>query len=305
MNKVCAVMLASVAGATLLLQATAAGAATTRHVPHQTTMNTAPNTRLASPRVLTAPKGYTIVNSAPFVATAGTQTFGFVTCPGTEQPAGGGAIVQSQGLALNINSSFPAENAWRVFVDNSTTQDFNFTVYEVCIAKSASYTVATTTADTVTDSTQSAAADCPAGTTVLGGGALAASFTTDVGINSSVPNQLGGNQTAWRAAISTGDSPSSTFTVYAICRAKPAGYSIQFGPSGVAAGFAQTIVSATCPGASLPIGGGGFTAFASTDTAIQMNSTLPEPNENGWAIAENNDSAIGRTLDAAVICAGT
>lgn len=302
MHKILAAMLVGVAGGTLLLQATAAGAATLKPVPRRAIATTAPATHLAAPDLLTAPRGYTIVNSGPLTAVPGTQTNGQVLCPGTEVPSGGGAIVDSD--ALTLNSSYPAGSSWQIYVNNPTGEDIDFNVYAVCLHHSASYTVVTAPGS-VADSTQSAAADCPAHTTVLGGGAVSDSGSTDVGINSTVPNQLTGSHTAWRVAMSSGDSTLSDFTVYAICRAKPTGYSIQFGPVLDNPPFSVSTESAACPAGSLAIGGGGFTGFQTSDTAILANSTWPEISGNGWGITETNNGSIGRSLEAAVICAGT
>lgn len=302
MRKICAALLAGVAGSTLLLQATAAGAATVKPVPGHGITKTAP-ARGSSPSVLGMPKGYTVVNSGALVAVNGMQTAGSVTCPGTKQPSGGGVVVLSDALTTSVNSSYPQGQRWDVYVNNTSGSDTYFYVYAVCLAKAAGYTVVTTT-DTVTDSTQSAAADCPAHTTVLGGGALSHTFSTGVAINSTVPNQLTGNHTAWRVAMTSSDSTTSGFTVYAICRGKPAGYSIQFGVGVDNTAGAQDVATVSCPGSSVVIGGGGFTGFASTDTALNMNSTWPRA-DYSWGVAENNGGTIDRSLYAAAICAGT
>jgi hypothetical protein len=238
------------------------------------------------------------------VATNGIQTGASVSCPGTKQPSAGGVLVDSDALTANVNSSYPAGQTWQADVNNTSGSDTDFFVYAVCLAKSKSYIVAGAGAS-VGDSTQSAAAQCPPHTTVLGGGALSDTVSTGVGINSTVPNQLANNQTAWRVAMSSSDTTVSNFTVYAICRAKPAGYSIQFGPGVINAAGMEDDATATCPAPSLPIGGGGFTGFAETDTAVQMNSTWPKVADSQWAVAENNGGGIARSLGAAVICAGT
>jgi hypothetical protein len=302
MRKICSALLAGVAGGALLLQATAAGAATVKPVPGHAITKTAP-ARGASPHVLGMPKGYTEVNSGPLDAVNGTQTLGSVTCPGKEQPSGGGVIVLSDALGASVNSSYPDGQSWIAYVNDTSGSDTDFYVYAVCLAKSAGYTVVTATG-TVADSTQSVAADCPAHTTVLGGGAVSNTYSTGVAINSTVPNQLKGSHTAWRVAMASSDATTSNFTVYAICRAKPAGYSIQFGSGVDNTAGAQDDATVSCPGSSVAIGGGGFSAFASTDTAIDMNSTWPGADYT-WGVAENNGGTIDRSLYAAVICAGT
>ena len=58
----------------------------------------------------------------------------------------------------------------------------------------------------------------PGKTGVLGGGAESATLSTGVNINSTLPDQLSGGKTAWQAAMTSSDSSTSRFTVYAVCR---------------------------------------------------------------------------------------
>ena len=80
---------------------------------------------------------------------------------------------------------------------------------------------------TSADGTTSQAAQCPSGTEVTGGGAISDTLSTTVNINSTVPNALAGNESAWRVAMSSSGGLNSDYTVYAVCQAKPAGWSMQ------------------------------------------------------------------------------
>jgi len=294
MNKLCAAILAAVAGGALLFPAASADAATVKPGPGSRPASS------AGPLVL--PNGYTLVQAGPLTAASGAQTHGSVSCPGTRQPSGGGAFVSSDALTTAVNSSYPSGQSWAVDINNTSGASTNFYVYAICLAHAAGYTVVASSSS-VGDSTQSWAADCPAHTGVFGGGALSGTSSTGVNINSTVPNQLAKGATAWRVAMSSSDSTESGFTVYAVCRPKPKGYSIQFNAAVVNPAGGQTVTDAFCPGSSLPVGGGGFSGFFTADTAVTMSASWP--GDSYWAVDENNGGTASRSLEAAVVCAGT
>jgi len=113
-HKIGAVLFAAAAGGTLLLSATAVGAAVTPPRGHTGGHQASKSAFLspAAPRFLsTLPKGYTVVTS-DFTAYPSTQVAGAAQCPGTEQPVGGGAVAASSDLEVNLNSSYPAGASW-------------------------------------------------------------------------------------------------------------------------------------------------------------------------------------------------
>lgn len=178
------------------------------------------------------------------------------------------------------------------------------TAYVICMAHSASYKVVQSAPASVSpESVNSQAAVCPAHTTGTGGGAYSGSAATDVNINATVPNTFAGARTGWRVAMASSDPSSASFTVYAVCRSKPVGYSIQWGPNLQLAPYSEGEATVTCPGASVPIGGGGFSAYNVQDGWITMNSSGPD--NQGWVVYENNDENVARGFAAAAICAGT
>jgi hypothetical protein len=299
-------LMAFAAGSTMLLSATAAGAAVTRPHPHVITGTKTPPAPAPLHRpMFNLPAGYTVV-TAVYTANPGVQSSGYVACPGTKQATGGGAYVDSSDVFVNINSSYPSSTGqdWIVDVNNGSSLPTNFTVYAVCMSHSASYQVVSSGPWTASSMfVTSEATDCPTGTVVTGGGAVSNSFATDVNINSTVPNALAHGHTAWRVAMGSYDQNDSSFTVYAVCRAKPTGYSIQNGTGAALEPDAETEVVATCPGASVPIGGGGFTDFSTNDTVLALNSSAPSGNE--WTVYENNGETLTRSVYALAICAGT
>jgi hypothetical protein len=68
-------------------------------------------------------------------------------------------------------------------------------------------------------------------------------------------------------------------------------------------GYNEVQAVATCPGASVPIGGGGFTDFLSNDVGLAMNSSYPWTNE--WVLDENNDENLVKNFQASAVCAGS
>jgi hypothetical protein len=306
-HKLMGALVAFAAGSVLLLPAAAAGAAVTG--PHHATgvhrtKGPAPLPRRAR-LPFTLPAGYTVATTT-FTAEPGVQSSDFATCPGTEQASGGGAYVDSSDVVVNLNSSFPSGNGafWNVDVNNASATATGVTVYAVCLAASPSYTIESSGPwDAPSNYVTSEAVDCPGGTSVTGGGAFSDSSATDVNINSTVPNNLGRGRTAWRAAIGSYDPNDSHFIVFAVCEATPAGYSIQTG-NGVAMGaYAESEAVATCPGASVPIGGGEFTGFLTSDVGIGLNTSFPY--QNTWDVYENNDENLTRSLYPVAICAGS
>jgi len=305
-RKLSAAILAGAAGGTLLLSASAAGAAVTpsHHRSSGRDAIKSATVRLAAPRVpFSLPTGYTVVTKA-FTAYAGSQTPVAVQCPGTEQPTGGGAWVASSDLSVNINSSLPEGSSWAVDVNNPLTTPTNATVYAVCMAHSRYYKVVSSGPATVApEQVNSTAAVCPTGTTVVGGGGQSSTANTDVSINSTVPNLFAGGHTGWRVAMASSDLYTTNFTAYAVCRPKPTGYSIQTGGTVVNGPYSETQAYVTCPGASVPIGGGGFSNYQQYDGWIGMNSSYPQG--DAWVIYENNYENLTKSAAAMAICAGS
>lgn len=285
-------LVVGVTGCALLLTASAASAAIgSKQAPDSPTAG------------LTLPNGYRVVHSSLFAAPNGTQSHGTVTCPGRKQPASGGAVVTSNSINAAINSSYPSGQTWEVDVNNTSGADTTFTVYAVCLAPSAKYTVVTSSTTANPQSLTLGAAFCPAHTWIVGGGVLSETFSTLNNITVSDPIVQPHGVTWWHVYFNNADTSASTFVVYAVCHGKPTGYSFQLGsivnnPSGT-----QTEATVTCPGASVPLGGGGGEQIQNGDNAVTMNSTFPSGST--WGIYENNGEPTNRDIDAQVVCAGT
>jgi hypothetical protein len=121
-RKLSAVLVAGAAGSTLLLSATAAGAAVAGphgHTSAHAATKSVPALTAPSQISATLPTGYTVVTSN-FTAFAGAQDADQANCPGTRQPVGGGAFVSSSDLQVNLNRSYPWSHSWIVSVGNAS-----------------------------------------------------------------------------------------------------------------------------------------------------------------------------------------
>jgi hypothetical protein len=248
------------------------------------------------------PSGYQIVTNT-FSAPDDVQTHGYATCPGNKVPSGGGAFVESGSVGAAINSSYPSGHYWEADVNNASGLGTEFTVYAVCISPSSSYTIVTASGTTGLGM-RDAAINCPVNHVVLGGGFLSDTTSLDVNGTTSTPYGLSnGHNSGWEVFMDSGQSTPTNYTVYAVCRSKPLGWSLQTGAAVNVYPGAQAEASVTCPGASVPIGGGVYTSFNTTAEWLDINSS--NPSTNSWVIYENNDESVTYSATASAICAGT
>jgi hypothetical protein len=157
---------------------------------------------------------YTVNAGSQVDNPSGFQTQATVTCPQGSAPLGGGGIASSGDTAVNLNSSFPLKKGWRADVNNGGSFDDTVTPYVVCGTKPKLYTQVVGTAVTNGAGSQTnAVASCPAGTSVMSGGALSSSSSTVVDLNSSIPS----GSTAWSSYENNNTGTDTSLTPYAVC----------------------------------------------------------------------------------------
>jgi hypothetical protein len=242
------------------------------------------------------PAGYHLVTSFQFTAPPNSQTPGHVTCPGHEQPSGGGVF--DDGGSDGINSSFPSGRSWDVFVNNPTATSGGFLVFAVCLTNNSTYQVVHTAFDATNGTQTTGSVACSSGK-VVGGGAFVGSSSTAADVNTSIPEGNG-----WRVDINNTSGSDTTATVYAVCHRRPKGYSIHVGaPVTVTPGQFDALASVACgPSATnVAIGGGGISNSAST--SVQTQASFPN-GEQGWSMEEVNNSPFTTTETPYAICAG-
>ncbi len=160
-------------------------------------------------------KGYTVA-TASFAGSAGMQSHGDATCPSGTKVLGGGAFSSSGNTSDNINSSYPSDASnWVVDMNNASGANSGFNVYAVCSKYPAKTGYQIVYSASVTNAPQAqtlATATCPSGTVPLGGGGLSSSISTNVSLNSTLPNG-----TSWSSYEDNNSTNNETITASAIC----------------------------------------------------------------------------------------
>jgi hypothetical protein len=247
------------------------------------------------------PAGYSIVNGA-FALPPG-QTPANLTCPkkkGVQTvPLDGGALITSNSLLGNINSSFPTPTGWHVDINNSGATALSFTAYVVCAKKLPGYAQhESASVDNPAGATTAAGYICPKGDVVLGGGVLSSSTSTLVNLNSSWP----AGTTTWYNYMnnaSTSDASETLFRVCAKLNVTTTHYQEIVGTVTVNPAGHQTSASAFCPG-GLSTLGGGLVSSSADGANVTLNTTFPFT--GGWTGDENNASGSNYNITVYVLC---
>jgi hypothetical protein len=139
---------------------------------------------------------------------------------------------------------------------------------------------------------------CPTGTVVLGGGLSDTSAAVSVNVNSSYPASAANG---WIVDVNNVSGVQIRFAVYAVCATRPAGYAIVVDRSNPTPG-GQWHAEATCPGATLVVGGGAYSSSGDAFSAVNMNTTVPLPSSRSWRVDMDNGTGASATMDNYAIC---
>jgi hypothetical protein len=146
----------------------------------------------------------------------GTKTTGFAACPHGTTVTGGGAISSSVALGVNINTSVPYTDGWRVDANNAGAGSNTLTTYVVCSAgwdDRTGWVVVSGTHELNSAGTETEASVlCPSGRSVLGGGGFSDGGSTAVNMNATHPFTGG-----WTVFENNASASDQTITAYAIC----------------------------------------------------------------------------------------
>lgn len=261
----------------------------------------------AAPRIVQgAPADYIVVHSVAVTVPAGTQRHGVVNCGGGRVVLDGGATVTAALGDVYLNGSYPLGNAaWGVDVNNENLVDATFDVWAVCAKQNSSYSIVQSPFAIAVDAgTQGlGVVVCPAGTKVLGGGGSPASTDTTVNLNSSYPAKkkvASGLRYSWKEQLNNASAAQVGLTSYAIC-GKERGYSFVKGAAVSNPAGQTTAATATCPGVTVPIGGG----LSSNTINVDTNLIDTAPASTGWTSHEGNGDTVRHKITPYVICAGT
>jgi hypothetical protein len=136
------------------------------------------------------PRHYSIQQSNVVDNPANTQSVAVALCPAGSLPLGGGALSESTNLFVNIDTTQPFGNQWKIFENNASTPDIDTSVQAIAICgKLPGYNVQQGPAAPNPPVTQvESSASCPAGTIPTGGGMISDFSNVGVNLNSSAPN---------------------------------------------------------------------------------------------------------------------
>jgi hypothetical protein len=121
-----------------------------------------------------APAGYTVVSGVAKVAKPGRAVSAYATCPAGTVPVGGGAGNPSASLSVGMSSTFPSGGKWVTKVANDSVTNVAVTPWAICIAPPKGLRIVRATATDPPGIQLGAAAVCPPGKVILGGGVKAA-----------------------------------------------------------------------------------------------------------------------------------
>jgi hypothetical protein len=260
-----------------------------------------------------APSGYRVAFGPILTVADGTQGRSTVSCPKGTVPLGGGLFVGVVSLTTGVSSSFPTANGWTGVMNNQSGEPGLFQVAVTCARKPAHYSVVvskpvvnpTLHRTTVTVS-------CPKVANPLGGGSQASGgFFANLG--GSRPFQNGWRITEENATANL-RTPAAVPTVkaFVVCGSLP-NYRLVTGKPRTVPPLSQALVTATCPGGSVVLGGGAsinakvlgvnFSMTAPIDpTAALTGSTTREP--FAWETIVNNNNEVNASTSPFAICAG-
>jgi hypothetical protein len=158
------------------------------------------------------PRGYELTYGAYATTLSGEQSSPTATCSSSlRQPLGGGAYADSVSLLVNLNSSLPTNDGWRVDLNNGSPVAMHVQTRVVCGKLPNAHVVASAKVNGPAFAQTGGTATCDTGLPV-GGGVLSDSGSTVVTLNSSYP-VIGG----WKAFVNNGTAYAQPFTVYAVC----------------------------------------------------------------------------------------
>ncbi len=293
---------AIVAAAALMAQLAAgpiAGAAT-RVAGRAAAHRAASSPRLVRPR--STPAGYKVVYSTGYTVSSGSWELGTVSCGTGEQPTFG-SIYSFGAEGLSLSSSFPDESTgnWIVVVNNNSAATQSFAVFAICLKATSKTQVISEGSQVSAGTTEGTFVDCPKGTEVIGGG-VQSGINVGTGIDSTFAYPAL-KQSSWIVEMSDASATDDTMTVYAVCRPKPANWSIQDGAYTNLAPGATAGVTVTCPTGTVAIAGGGNDNYDFGNFAGNVIDNSALATENEYVDGYYNGSGSSQSIQSVEVCA--
>jgi hypothetical protein len=235
---------------------------------------------------------YKVVTSPTFVAPPGQQTQGTVSCPAGTVPLGGGTGIHPAGTGAHITASFPSPNGWVTEVSTGLA-DVVFDALVVCAQQPRQYAVVSSSGNVRSGVQATVEATCPVGSRPLGGGVQTTASDATAHLAASLPTNHG-----WLVSEDNGSSAPIQVTTYAIC-GRASGYALVTGAPTQLRGKETTLVSASCPTGTLPLGGGA----SSTDPTLAAALDETGPEDGAWLGVFVNSAGRSFQGTARVVCA--
>ena len=252
----------------------------------------------------TKPPRYAIVGSELTAPQSDFNTMGTASCPAGTATWGGGMYFAIYRVPTSsINSSFwngSSPGGWVVRVNNTGTGSNTVFVSAICAKKPSKYQLVSTTVDDPPGAQTSGVASCPANKVILSGGVASTADQASVYLTSAYPTGF----RTFQAYQDNGSSNDQPFYVYALCAARPPGYTATTASSTIAPGESGSAV-ADCPATTSVIGGGIGTSVPSP--AVIPSASVPqlksEDTPSGWFVVSSNSLDEPVTITATAICA--
>ena len=162
------------------------------------------------------PAGYT-TTFATVDNPAGTQSAAVAACPAGTRLLSGGTLSTGDTVDVQLLSAWPlGPERFKSVMWNGSATDQQLTTFAICGHKPAGYTITSATgSDTGGPDTLVGGGQCPAGTSILGGGIHVASPRPTVTLGASLDDP----ETQWLSEVVNLDPNPATVTIYAICAA--------------------------------------------------------------------------------------
>ncbi|MFE5325389.1 hypothetical protein ACFRCG_03055 [Embleya sp. NPDC056575] len=205
-------------------------------------------------------------------------------CPQGSTSTGGGVRLDPDNGAF-LQSSNPAGPGWDLTVDNLSDGPRTVTPVVVCTTDP---TITHQVGNRVSGSTLDSQANCPAGQTIAGGGAMA-------GRRNYLSLSSGTQSEYWLARAKNVNTTFAGVVAFARCSGLTHTYRTSLPVAPLQAGEVGS-AHAECPAGQVPSAGGGL-----GDPNLLHNASFPTA--TGWTLRATNTDNVPRSLIAVAVCA--
>jgi hypothetical protein len=148
---------------------------------------------------------------------AGSKSAAVAVCPAGTRLLSGGTLSTADTTDVQLLSAWPlGPERFKSVIWNGSATDQQLTTFAVCGHRPAGYAITSATgSDTGGPDTLAGGAQCPAGTSILGGGIHVTSPRPSVTLGASLDEP----STQWLSEVVNLDPAPATVTIYAICAA--------------------------------------------------------------------------------------